>query len=170
MGLLRGVTFTALLTTYVVGVLAISFNIMAGPSLGVGAFTSVLIGVPLLVSLPVLAYLCTVRDKGGNFVAPSVMVVLLFLSYGLLTGYVLILGLASASAEATLRTVAQGIGVISPILAVALTMLLAGMARTTMVWTPASKRLKAVRTWLYLAPASFFLICQALLVVGRLAE
>ena len=92
---MRGVTLhVPFLASYVVGVLAISFNTsLAGPGLGVGAFTSVLLGVGFLVSLPVLAYVHS-AGQGRHFVAPSVMVVLLFLSYGLLTGYVLILGLA----------------------------------------------------------------------------
>lgn len=168
-GLLRGITFTALLIIYVVWTLAVAVQIVVEAGGPVVTFKGALIGVAFLVSLPGLGYLCTAQDKGRNFLAPSVMVVLLFLSYGLLAGYVLFLGLAFASeATSVVREVSMWVGILSPILAVALTMLLAGIARTKVVWEPESKRLKATKYWLYLSPPSFFLICQILYIVGRL--
>ncbi|MGP9503936.1 hypothetical protein ACT3TS_17190, partial [Specibacter sp. AOP5-B1-6] len=129
----------------------------------------VLIGLAFLVSLPGLGYLCTARDKRGNFFAPSVMVVLIFLSYGLLTGYILFLGLAIVSgATSVVWMVSTWMSILSPILAVALSMLLAGIVRTKVVWEPESRRLKATKYWLYFSPPSFFLICQVLHFVGRL--
>lgn len=168
-GLLRGITFTALLIIYVVWVLTISAQFWVGPGTDIGVFTSALVGLAFLISLPALGHLCTVQDKGGNFAAPSAMVVLLFISYGLLTGYILLWGLAFAGTATTLSMVAQGVGTLSPLLAVALTMLLAGIARSSLVWELEPKRLKATKYWLYFAPPSFFLICQVLHIVGRLA-
>lgn len=168
-GLLRGITFTALLIIYVVWTLAVAVQIVVESGGPVVTFKGALIGLAFLVSLPGLGYLCTARDKGGNFMTPSVMVVLLFLSYGLLTGYILFLGLAFVSgATSVVWMVSTWVGVLSPILAVALTMLLAGIVRTKMVWEPESKRLKATKYWLYLSPPAFFLICQVLYIVGSL--
>ncbi|AIY00206.1 hypothetical protein ART_0607 [Arthrobacter sp. PAMC 25486] len=121
------------------------------------------------VSLPGFGYLCTVRDKNGNFMAPTVMVVLIFISYGLLAGVVLVLGLYLAiETSSTMGNVAMWVGILSPILSVALSMLLAGIVRTRLVWEPGSKRLKTAKYWLYLSPPSLFLICHVLYIVGRL--
>lgn len=167
-GLLRGIAFTALLIIYVAWTLAVAVQILFGSGGVVAPFHGALIGLVFLVSLPGLGYLCIARDKGGNFMAPSVMVVLIFLSYGLLAGYILFLGLAFVSeATSMVREVSMWVGILSPILSVALSMLLSGIVRSKMVWEPESKRLMATKYWLYLSPPSFFLICQGLYLVGR---
>lgn len=95
------------------------------------------------------------------------MVALIFISYGLLAGYILFAGLAfMASANWTARDMSMWVGILSPILTVALSMLLAGIARTKVVWEPEPQRVKAAKYWIYLFPPLFFLICQAVYIVG----
>ncbi|MEV8184044.1 hypothetical protein [Specibacter sp. NPDC078692] len=168
-GLLRGTTSTALLIIYIAWTLAVAFQNSVQFSGSMTSYLGALIGLAFLISLPGFGYLCTVRDKNGNFTAPTVMVVLIFISYGLLTGVILVLGLAFAiGTTSTVGEVVMWVGILSPILSVALSMLLAGIVRTRLVWEPESKRLKTAKNWLYLSPPSLFLICQAVYIVGRL--
>lgn len=170
-GLLRGTSFTALLIIYVAWTLAVAFQSSVQFSGSVAPYLGALIGLAFLISLPGFGYLCTVRDKNGNFMAPTVMVVLIFISYGLLAGAILLLGLAFAiGTTSTVGEIAMWVGILSPILSVALSMLLAGIVRTRLVWEPESKRLKTAKYWLYLSPPSLFLICQVLYIVGLLLE
>lgn len=168
-GLLRGTAFTALLIIYVAWTLAVAFQSSVLFSGFVAPYLGALIGLAFLVSLPGFGYLCTVRDKNGNFMAPTVMVVLIFISYGLLAGVILVLGLSLAiGRSSTVGEVAMWVGILSPILSVALSMLLAGIARIRVVWEPEPKRVKAAKYWFYLSPPSLFLICQVLYIVGGL--
>jgi hypothetical protein len=168
-GLLRGTVFTALLIIYVAWTLAVSSQILIHSGGSATPYLGALIGLAFLISLPGFGYLCTVRDKNGNFMAPTVMVVLIFISYGLLAGVILVLGLSLAiGTTSTVGEAAMWVGILSPILSVALTMLLAGIVRTRLVWEPESTRLKTAKYWLYLSPPSLFLICQVLYIVGRL--
>ncbi|WP_269936528.1 hypothetical protein [Arthrobacter sp. HY1533] len=167
--LLRATASTALLIIYVVWTLAVSSQILIHSGGGATPYLGALIGLAFLMSLPGFGYLCTVRDKNGNFAAPSVMVVLIFISYGLLAGVILVLGLSLAlETSSTVGQVAMWAGILSPILSVALSMPLAGIVRTRLVWEPESTRLKTAKYWLYLSPPSLFLICQALYAVGHL--
>lgn len=168
-GLLRGTVFTALLIIYVAWTLAVSSQILIHSGGGGTPYLGALIGLAFSVSLLGFGYLCTVRDKHGNFMAPSVMVVLIFISYGLLAGVILVLGLSWAiGTSSTVGEVAMWVGILSPILSVALSMLLAGIVRTRLVWEPKSTRLKTAKYWLYLSPPSLFLNCQVLYIVGGL--
>lgn len=169
MGFLRGTIFTALLVIYVVWTLAVSVLIMAESGGLAVTLNSALLGLAFLVSLPALGYVSTVQDRHKKFMAPTVMVVALFVSCGLGVGFMVLLGLGLASTASSVWEVAQGVGVLSPILAAALAMLLGGLARTAMVWEQEPKRLRAAKNRLYFAPPALFLICQALYVVGRLA-
>lgn len=168
-GLLRGTAFTTLLIIYVAWTLAVSSQILIHSGGGATPYLGAIIGLAFLISLLGFGYLCTVRDKNGNFMAPTVMVVLIFISYGLLAGVILVLGLSFAiGTSSTVGDVSMWVGILSPILSVALSMLLSGIVRTRMVWEPESKRLKTAKYWLYLSPPSIFLICQVLYIVGRL--
>lgn len=167
---LRATASTALLIIYVAWTLAVTSQILIHSGGGGTPYLGALIGLAFLVSLLGFGYLCTGRDKNGNFMAPSVMVVLIFISYGLLAAVILVLGLSLAlETSSTVGQVAMWAGILSPILSVALSMLLAGIVRTRLVWEPESKRLKTAKYWLYLSPPSLFLICQVLYIVGRLA-
>lgn len=169
MGLLRSTAFTCLLIGYVIWTLAVATQVLFQPDGVVPPLQGFLFGLAFLISLPGLGYLCLARDQGGNFMAPTVMVALIFISYGLLAGYILFAGLAfMAWANWIVRDVSMWVGILSPILTVALSMLLAGIARTRVVWEPEPKRVKAAKYWFYLSPPLFFLICQAVYIVGGL--
>ncbi|WP_218711650.1 hypothetical protein [Arthrobacter sp. BF1] len=169
MGLLRSTAFTCLLIVYVIWTLAVATQILFQPDGDVPPLQGFLFGLAFLISLPGLGYLCLARDKGGNFMAPSVMVALIFTSYGLLAGYILFAGLAFMNwANWMVRDVSMWVGILSPILTVALSMLLAGIARIRVVWEPEPKRFKAAKYWFYLSPPLFFLICQTVYIVGCL--
>ncbi|MHA7269202.1 hypothetical protein [Arthrobacter sp. HLT1-20] len=150
---------------YVIWTLPVSAQILFQPSGAVPPFLGA-----LQASLPGLSFLRTTRDSGRELLRPTVMVVLIFVSCGLLAGFILCVGMAfmafMAEAAPMVRDVSMWVGISSPILAVALSMLLAGIVRTKEAGEPESRRLKATKDWLYLSPTAFFLICQALFIVG----
>lgn len=169
-GTLRGVTFAALMSIYLVRVVLMIGQTFGGSYREPGNSSGAWLTLAFLVSLPIFAYLCTAQDKSGNFVAQSVVVTLLFLGYGVVSACLLLLILALSESVASVQ---EGIGLVgnfSPILVVGLTIILATIVRLAVAWEPAPKRLRVVRRWLYLAPPLFFLISEMLPSLARLAS
>ncbi|PYI37185.1 hypothetical protein CVS30_16735 [Arthrobacter psychrolactophilus] len=126
-GTLRAITFMALLIIYLVWVWSTTGQTLGGSFRGTEAFSGLWGTVAFLVSLPAFSYLCTAQDKTGNFVGQSVVVTLLFLSYGVVSGFFLLLGLALSADVSSLQEGAAFGGTFSPILTVGLAMVLANV-------------------------------------------
>lgn len=169
-GTLRGLTFMVLLIIYLVWVWSMTGQTLGGSFRGAEAFSGLWPNVAFLVSLPVFSYLCTAQDKTGSFLGQSVVVTLLFLSYGVASGFALLLSLAISADGASLQEGAALGGTLSPLLTVGLAMILATVVRLAMVWEPAPRRLKAARRWLFLAPPILFLLSQVVPFLTRLGH
>ncbi|WP_449372725.1 hypothetical protein [Arthrobacter psychrolactophilus] len=169
-GTLRAITFMVLLIVYLVWVWSITGQTLGGSFRGPEAFSGLWLTAAFLVSLSAFSYLCTAQDKTGNFVGQSVVVTLLFLSYGVASGFVLLLGLAFSVDAASFHEGAVLGGTLSPLLTVGVAMILATVVRLAMVWEPAPTRLKAAKRWLFLAPPILFLLSQVLPFLTRLGH